>query len=366
MKFTLIRETLLKPLQQVTSALSSRPLQPILNHLLLQINEAGLSLTGTDLEVEMVVQLPLIGDYQCGSITVPARKFLEICRGLPEASSLSMTLVKNQAILQSGRSRFVLATLPAEHFPNLESWHDQVTFSLPQSTLKRLIDRTQFSMAHQDVRYHLNGMLFETGPQLLRTVATDGHRLAVCNHALTERVPVQAVIVPRKGVLELSRLLDGGENPVQLQFGRNNIRATLNNTIFTAKLLDGRFPNYRAVLPQQADKILEADGQQLRQALIRAAILSNEKCRGVRLFLTPGELKITANNPEQEEAEELLAVDYHQAPLEIGLNVSYLLDILNALKCDRVRLCLTDGSSGMTIEDSSHQEAYYVVMPLRL
>ncbi|MEW9824436.1 MAG: DNA polymerase III subunit beta [Candidatus Symbiodolus clandestinus] len=366
MKFTLPREALLKPLQQVVSMLSSRPLKPILHHVLLQISEGLLSLTGTDLDLELINQIPLSGDYFEGSITVPARKWLEICRGLPETASITMSVGNGRVTLQSGRSRFTLSSLPASHFPNIGTWQSQASFSLPQATIKRLIDSTQFSMAHQDVRYHLNGMLFETEQQQLRTAATDGHRLAIAFGELSQPLPSQSAIVPRKGVLELSRLLDGGELPVQLQLGRNHLRVILSQTVFTAKLLDGRFPNYRGVIPQQADKILEADCQTLKHALLRAAILSNEKGRGVRFSLSAGQLRLTANNPEQEEAEELLDVDYQQSPLEIGFNVNYLLDILNALKCQQVRFHLTDSLSGVIVEDCVCQKVMYVVMPMRL
>ncbi|CAJ0999698.1 Beta sliding clamp [Sodalis praecaptivus] len=366
MKFIVEREHLLKPLQQVSSPLGGRPTLPILGNLLLQVTEDRLHLTGTDLEMEMVARVALSAAHEPGATTVPARKFFDICRGLPEGAEIAVTLEGERMLIRSGRSRYSLSTLPASDFPNLDDWQSEVEFTLSQSILKRLIESTQFSMAHQDVRYYLNGMLFETEGDELRTVATDGHRLAVCAMSVGEALPSHSVIVPRKGVMELVRMLDGGENPVKLQIGSNNIRASVGDYIFTSKLVDGRFPDYRRVLPKNPDKTLEAGCDVLKQAFARAAILSNEKFRGVRLHLSANQLKITANNPEQEEAEEILDVVYQGSEMEIGFNVSYVLDVLNALKCEEVRLLLTDGVSSVQIEDSASQVAAYVVMPMRL
>lgn len=366
MKFIVEREQLLKPLQQVSGPLGGRPTLPILGNLLMQVNDGTLLLTGTDLEMEMVARVALTQPHEPGATTVPARKFLDICRGLPEGAEITITLEGDRMLVRSGRSRFSLSTLPASDFPNLDDWQSEVEFTLPQATLKRLIEATQFSMAHQDVRYYLNGMLFETEGEELRTVATDGHRLAVCSMPVGQALPNHSVIVPRKGVIELVRLLDGGETPLQVQIGSSNIRAHVGDFIFTSKLVDGRFPDYRRVLPKNPDKALESGCDLLKQAFARAAILSNEKFRGVRLYITENQLKITANNPEQEEAEEMLDVSYNGSDLEIGFNVSYVLDVLNALKCENVRLLLTDSVSSVQIEDVASPAAAYVVMPMRL
>ncbi|GBU12526.1 DNA polymerase III beta subunit DnaN [Enterobacterales bacterium] len=366
MKFIVEREHLLKPLQQVSSPLGGRPTLPILGNLLLQVTEGSLLLTGTDLEMEMVAKVALSQPHDAGATTVPARKFFDICRGLPDGAEISVALDGDRMLVKSGRSRFSLSTLPATDFPNLDDWQSEVEFTLPQATLKRLIEATQFSMAHQDVRYYLNGMLFETEGEELRTVATDGHRLAVCSMPIGQSLPSHSVIVPRKGVMELVRLLDGGEALLQLQIGSNNIRAHVGDFIFTSKLVDGRFPDYRRVLPKNPDKTLQAGCDLLKQAFARAAILSNEKFRGVRLYVSHNQLKITANNPEQEEAEEILDVGYDGAEMEIGFNVSYVLDVLNALKCEDVNLLLTDSVSSVQIEDASSHAAAYVVMPMRL
>ncbi|OKP01830.1 DNA polymerase III subunit beta [Xenorhabdus eapokensis] len=366
MKFIIEREQLLKPLQQVSSPLGGRPTLPILGNLLLQVTEGSLLLTGTDLEMEMKARVTLTQPHEQGATTVPARKFFDIWRGLPDGAEISVELDGDRILVRSGRSRFSLSTLPASDFPNLDDWQSEVEFSLPQATLKRLIESTQFSMAHQDVRYYLNGMLFETEGEELRTIATDGHRLAVCSMNIGQNLPSHSVIVPRKGVIELMRLLDGGDNPLQLQIGSNNIRAHVGDFIFTSKLVDGRFPDYRRVLPKNPDKTLEASCDILKQAFSRAAILSNEKFRGVRIYLSENQLRITANNPEQEEAEEIVDVSYQGTEMEIGFNVSYMLDVLNALKCEQVSLLLTDATSSVKIENSASQAATYVVMPMRL
>lgn len=371
MKFIIEREQLLKPLQQVSSSLASRPPLPILGNLLLQVNENVLALTGTDLEMEMVAHVALTHDCEPGGVTVPARKLVDICRSLPDGAEILVQLDDERLLVRSDRSRFSLMTLPAADFPNLDQWQSEVEFTLPQSTLKRLIETTQFSMAHQDVRYYLNGMLLETKDNSLRAVATDGHRLAVCNMTLTDdiarKLPAHAVIVPRKGVLELMRLLDGGDSMLRVQIGSNNIRVHTGAFMFTSRLVDGRFPDYRRVLPKNPDKVMQANCDLLRQAFSRAAILSNEKFRGVRLHLRTNQLTITANNPEQEEAEEVLDVEYAGDELEIGFNVSYVLDVLNALKCEDVRMLLIDSASSVQIENcASGHNALYVVMPMRL
>lgn len=367
MKFTIEREQLLKPLQQVSGPLGGRrPTLPILGNLLLQVSENILSLTSTDLEIEMVVKATLTQPCENGSITVPARKFYDIWRWLPDRAEIKVTLEGDRLLVCSGCSRFSLSTLPAADFPNLYDWQSEVEFELPKTTLKRLIDATQFSMAHQDVRYYLNGMLFETEGQELHTVATDGHRLAVCSLNIDKALPTHSVIVPRKGVLEFMRLLDSSDELLKLQIGRNNIRAHVGNFIFTSKLVDGRFPDYRRVLRKNPDKKLTADYDQLKQAFSRAAILSHEKFRGVRLYISKNQLRITANNHEQEESEEIIDVNYQSQMIEISFNVSYILDVLNTLKCKQVNLLLTDSNSSVQIEDVANNAAAYVVMPMRL
>lgn len=367
MKFTINREQLLKPLQYVVGALSNRPALPILGNILLQSSDNNtLLMTSTDLEIEMIAKISLTEPCEPGIITIPGKKLFDICRGLPEESQLSITLENNRVLIQSNRSRFSLSTLPVNEFPNLEEWQSEVEFHLPQGAIKRLIERTQFSMAHQDVRYYLNGMLLETTGNQLRSVATDGHRLAVSALSLETELPSHSVIVPRKGIIELVRLLSDNDSQILVQIGYNNLRIHVDDLIFTSKLVDGRFPDYRRVLPENPNKILTADCETLKQAFSRVAILSNEKFRGVRLYLTTNQLTISANNPEQEEAEEIIDIDYTASELEIGFNVSYILDILNTLKCKQVKMLFTDPVSSVQIEDMESDETIYVVMPMRL
>ncbi|AWX14678.1 DNA polymerase III subunit beta [Mergibacter septicus] len=366
MQFIVARENLVKPLQQVCGVLSSRPNIPVLNNLLVEVKGEKLSLTGTDMEVELSTQVQLESSSSDGTFTIPAKKFLDICRTLPDDAQIKVDYDEQRVLVTSGRSKFNLATLPAKDYPILLDWQSQVDFVLEQTTLRSLIEATQFSMANQDARYFLNGMKFETEGNLVRTVATDGHRLAVCTLALEQEMLSHAVIVPRKGVLELLRLLDNNSEAAHLHIGTNHIRVQFGSIIFTSKLIDGRFPDYRRVLPRNADRILEADWETLKQACVRAAILSNERFRGVRLTLNSNQLTITANNPEQEEAEEIIDVAYTGEAMEVGFNVSYILDVLNALKCKQVRIRLTDSSSSCLIEDCDDASAEYVIMPMRL
>lgn len=367
MKFAINREQLLRPLQQVAGAVERRSNLPILGNMLIEVSDGVLSLTGTDLEVELIGQLTLLDASQNGRITVPAKKLVDIVRGLPDNADIQVDVDAERLTVRSGRSRFSLSTLAADDYPNIDAWQSDIEFVTAQSALRKLIDATHFSMANQDVRYYLNGMLFETEGDRLRSVATDGHRLALATQQIDgASLPEHQVIVPRKGVLELVRLLNHDDGLVKVQIGSNHIRAITDDFTFTSKLVDGRFPDYRRVLPRSAENKLEADREVLRQAFSRASILSNEKFRGVRLNLNGNELKITANNPEQEEAEEQLEVNYQGEAMEIGFNVSYLLDVLNTLKCDTVRLNLGDANSSALIEDAATDEAQYVVMPMRL
>jgi DNA polymerase-3 subunit beta len=366
MKFTINRQLLIKPLQQVSGALGGRPALPILGNILLKIENGMLSMTATDLEVELISQVQLEGDFEPGSITVPSRKFLDICRGLPDSAQITIALDAERLIIRSGRSRFSLATLPAIDFPNIEDWQSEVEVTLSQQELKSLIEKTQFSMATQDVRYYLNGMLFEIDGNTLRSVATDGHRMAVSETELLDSFAQQQIIVPRKGVLELMKILDEPEQSVTLLIGSSNVRASVNNFVFTSKLVDGRFPDYRRVMPQHTTKTVIVNCEELRQAFSRAAILSNEKFRGVRVSLSNAVMQITANNPEQEEAQEVVDVEYEGDELEIGFNVSYVLDVLNAVRCEKVCLSMSDANASALIENAEDSSAQYVVMPIRL
>lgn len=367
MKFTISREALLKPLQLVAGPVERRQTLPILSNILLETEGDQLSLTGTDLEVEMIGRIQLEQPAEDGAITVPAKKFVDICKSLPEGVDVEFELTGTKVTIKGGRSRFTLSTLPAAEFPNVEDGPGNLEIPITQGNLRHLIDRTAFAMAQQDVRYYLNGMLLELDQNNLRTVATDGHRLATSVCVVDQDLSVkQQVIVPRKGILELARLLDDSDEVVHLVIGGNHIRVNTGQYVFTSKLVDGKFPDYERVIPRGGDKQIIADRQQLRDVLNRIAILSNEKYRGVRLELSEGSLQVTANNPEQEEAEEALAVDYQGPELEIGFNVNYMLDVLSVLQVNQVRLSMADPNSSALIEAMDSSDSLYVVMPMRM
>ncbi|TWI57672.1 DNA polymerase-3 subunit beta [Pseudomonas duriflava] len=367
MHFTIQREALLKPLQLVAGVVERRQTLPVLSNVLLVVQGQQLSLTGTDLEVELIGRVTLEDKAEPGEITVPARKLMDICKSLPSDALIDIRTDDQKLLVKAGRSRFSLSTLPANDFPTVEEGPGSMNFSLPQSKLRRLIERTGFAMAQQDVRYYLNGMLLEVSEGHLRAVATDGHRLAMCvQGAGIQYEGRHQVIVPRKGILELSRLLMQPDEPVNIVLGQHHIRAMTNDFTFTSKLVDGKFPDYERVLPRNGDKVLTGERQLLREAFSRTAILSNEKYRGIRLQLVTGQLKIQANNPEQEEAEEELQVDYAGSDLEIGFNVSYLLDVLGVMTTDQVRITLSDSNSSALVQEAGNDESSYVIMPMRL
>jgi DNA polymerase-3 subunit beta len=367
MKFSISRDALFKPLNLVAGVVERRQTLPILSNVLLALDGDRLSLTGTDLEVELVGRVQLAQAGESGEVTVPARKLVDICKSLPEGSDIQFAYQDNKVTVRSGRSRFTLSTLPAREYPNVEDSMGTHQFKIKQGQLRRLIDRTAFAMAQQDVRYYLNGMLWELSGRQLRVVATDGHRLALCT--LPDKLDAAGdtqVILPRKGVLELARLLLDEDAEVAVVIGSNHVRATTHDFTFTSKLVDGKFPDYQRVLPRSPDKVVVGSRLELRQAFTRTAILSNEKYRGVRLKLTENSLDIVANNPEQEEAEEAVSVQYQGEALEIGFNVSYLLDVLGVLSGDEIKISLSDPNSSALLEESEEGDSLYVVMPMRL
>jgi DNA polymerase-3 subunit beta len=319
--------------------------------------------------VELVGRIEVVNAGPDGDITVPARKLVDICKSLPDGVDINFSVEDGRVTVKAGRSRFTLSTLPAAEFPTVEAGEGEVDLELSQSLVRQMIERTGFAMAQQDVRYYLNGMYLEIKAGRLRFVATDGHRLALCTAPGELAAEDKSVIVPRKGILELARLLDG-DGSVTLIVGSNHIRAVTDQFTFTSKLVDGKFPEYERVLPKSPDKAVSGDRSELKQAFTRTAILSNEKYRGVRLSLSDGALEITANNPEQEQAEESVPVDYTGDVLEVGFNVSYLLDVMGVLSGNTVRMSLSDSASSALIEEgeavSGEAEALYVVMPMRL
>lgn len=366
MKFQIEKERLLNPLQQIIGAVEKRQTMPALSNVLIRAGAEELSLTATDLEIELVSRIAMKAD-QPGDITVPARKLLDICKSLPNESMITFSVTDQKALVQSGRSRFTLATLPATDFPSLDEISTVFEFELGQSVLHDLIDKTSFAMAQQDVRYYLNGLLIEVSNNMLRAVATDGHRLAYSEKTIeAELADIKQVIIPRKGVLELVRLLSSSDETVKLIIGSNHVRLQFSGITLTSKLIDGRFPDYNRVMPASGDNVVVADRESLRQALVRASILSNEKYRGIRMILDTNQVQLQAQNPDQEEADVDIEVDYKGDNIEIGFNVNYMLDVLNVTGSEMVQASLRDSNSSFLLTFPDQADCKYVIMPMRL
>ena len=366
MKFSIQREDFLKPLQQVIGVVERRQTLPVLGNVLLNASKKNVRLTATDLEVELQSQVN-VTVTETGDITLPARKLLDICRTLPAEAQMDISVKNDRALVRSGKSRFTLSTLPATEFPVIDKIKSARKFSIQENALHGLIERTAFAMAQQDVRYYLNGLMLEPDSGTLRAVATDGHRLAMCELMADVGEGIdQQVIVPRKGVQELQRLLEHKDVDIQVEIGSNHIRITTDELRFTSKLIDGRFPDYQRVMPKNADKCLMVNRDLLRQALTRTSILSNEKYRGIRMDVSENNLKIQAHNPDKEEAVEEIDVRYDNEAIVIGFNVTYLLDVLNVIDTDDVEILLCDGNSSALINKPGDTACRYVVMPMRL
>lgn len=368
MKLTISKEMLLKPLQVVSGVVERRQTLPILSNVLMSVSHNFLKLVATDLEVELVTETALDkGGAEEGEVTIAARKLLDICRALPEGTVLDISENKGKVQLKAGKSRFSLSTLPVDEFPKVQKLNENIRITLIASVLKNLIDKTYFAMAQQDVRYYLNGILFEIELERLRGVATDGHRLSVCDGIVQSNSNnLMQVILPRKGVLELQRLLTEPDGEVTIIFSENHVRMEFEGITYTSKLIDGKFPDYERVVPQNTTKKVIASRLILKDALHRASILSNEKYRGVRLRIIRGSLIASTSNPELEEAEEHVDVDYTGEDFEIGFNVTYIIDALAAISCDEIELLFTDGNSSCLIQPRDGKDCRHVIMPMRL
>ncbi|NNE36824.1 MAG: DNA polymerase III subunit beta [Gammaproteobacteria bacterium] len=366
MEININRSALLPSLQVVNGVIERRQPLPILVNLLLSVTTEEICLTGSDMEVELISRIKS-SNKETGDITLPARKLLDICRALPENAEIKVKINGDKAQVRSGKSRFTLTTLPPVEYPIIDVGEKLAEFSLQQSTLKQILEKTAFSMAQQDVRYYLNGLLLEITGKQIRAVATDGHRLALCDTETSVKTDeTHQIIVPRKGVIELIRLLETGKKEVNVIITSNHIRVEFDELTFTSKLIDGKFPDYDRVIPEVEDIFVVADREQLRQSLTRASILSNEKYRGVRISLEKNKLRALAHNPEQEEAEEELEVEYDGQNLEIGFNVSYILDALGIIKTGKVRIAIKDPNSSCLLLPEIDENCKYVVMPMRL
>ncbi len=360
------RDAILKPLQTVAGIVEKRHTLPILANVLIRKEGEVVSFTGTDIEMQVQTRASVGSGDESSAVTVSARKLIDILRALPEGE-VTVDLNANKLSLKSGKSRFALQTLPAADFPTL-STQTEVTSeaTLPQKRLRHLLQMVHFAMAQQDIRFYLNGLLLVMGPKGIRSVATDGHRLAFCAD-WNETASAQAeVIMPRKTVTELLRLLSDNDEPVLVQIIGHQIRISFGEVEFITKLVEGKFPDYQRVIPTGYSKAIAINREQLSQALSRVSILTNEKFRGVRLSLAPSLLKIQSSNAEQEEASEELDVDYTDAALDIGFNVSYLLDVLANLKVDIVKIEFGDSNSSALISLPGDETFKYVIMPMRI
>ena len=365
MKFSIQREALLVPISQVVGVVERRQTLPVLANFLLEVDEDQLRVTGSDMEVEMVGTASA-EVAQSGAVTVPARKLVDICKALPEGARIDVQLNGEKLALHAGRSRFTLATLPAAEFPSSDASGDADRVEVPEDRLHWLIEKTSFAMANQDVRHYLNGLLLEFRSGLLRAVATDGHRLALAEMEASVDGEGRSLILPRKGVVELSRMLGDDEESAQLALGRNFVQVTRRGLTLTSKLIDGRFPDYEAVIPMSQDKAMQLDRIAFIQALQRAAILSNEKYRGVRVESIDGAIRIVAHNPQQEEATEEIEAEHNYDGLVVGFNVNYLLDALGSISGERVRLSLKSADSSCLVTAVDSDDVRQVVMPLKL
>ena len=361
------RDELLGPLAAVSGIIERRHTLPILSNVLIERSGGSLAFLATDIEIQITSRGNVESAGESRTVTVGARKLVDILRALPDGAEVTLQMQDKRMLVKSGKSRFVLQTLPAEDFPRLAKPGGEVArFSLPQKALRRVLGLVQYAMAQQDIRYYLNGLLMLVEDKGLKLVATDGHRLAFAAMTLEAELPRQEVIVPRKTVLELAKLLSDGEGEVRVELSATQAAFAFGGVELVSKLVDGKFPDYTRVIPAGHKNKLSVGRETLRQALLRAAILSNEKFRGVRWVLTDGSLKIVSSNTEQEEAEETLEVGYKGDALDIGFNVNYLLDVLNNVSGNDVECLFGDAASSALMTFPSEADFKYVVMPMRI
>ncbi|MBE9490109.1 MAG: DNA polymerase III subunit beta [Bacteroidetes bacterium] len=366
MNFIINREQLLFPLQQIVSVIEKRQTMPILSNVLLVVNENGLVLTGTDLEIQLIAQINL-DNFEIGEITVPARKFLDIVRLLPNEAEIKIELLNDKMKVTSGRSRFSLSTLPADNYPEFSESELENQFLINAGKMKKALDKTIFCMANQDVRYYLNGLLLNISNSKLKLVASDGHRLSIYEDNIGEATGFEArIILPRKGVLELTRLLDDEEAELNIQFSNSNIRIYVKNLIFSAKLVDAKYPDFSKVFEQTFFNQIQIQRQLLKDALTRVAILANEKFKGITFNVSDGLLKLNSHNPEHDEADEELIIEYKGEPLSIAFNSQYLLDAVSNLDSELAVLTIASNASSCFVEEPEQQPYKFIVMPMRL
>ncbi len=362
-----IRDSLLAPLQSVCGIVEKRHTLPILSNVLIEKDDDRLTLLATDIEIQIKTYTEVAGGTGKTAITVGARKLQDILRSLPDSVEVSLEQSDKRLQVKSGKSRFNLQTLPAEDYPRMShAAGEQIHLQLTQKQFKRLINLVQYSMAQQDIRYYLNGLLLVVTGKEIRVVATDGHRLAYASEEINGTHSPMEVILPRKSIIELSKLLSDNDDSLDILLSPNQAIFKFNKIELVSKLIDGKFPDYERVIPQNHNKVITISRVLLMQSLHRAAILTNEKFRGVRLVLAPGSLKIISTNADQEEAQEELEIPYESEALDIGFNVTYLLDVLNNVLCDDIEIRLSDANSSALITLPGNAHFKYVVMPMRI
>ena len=361
------QQKLLEALQSVSGIVERRHTLPILANVLMRKTGDEIEFTTSDLEIQVRTQATLGGDEGNFAITVGARKLIDILRSLPNDQVVTLAAAQNKLTLTSGKSRFTLQTLPADDFPLVNEAADfGPVFSVPQKTLKTLINQVHFAMAVHDIRYYLNGILFVAEGRQLTLVATDGHRLGLAQSQLEAEVPKQEVILPRKTVLELQRLLKDEDTPIEMRFAGNQARFNFSGMEFVTKLVEGKFPDYNRVIPKNHKNAVILGRVALLASLQRAAILTSEKFKGVRVNIEPGVLRIASSNAEQEEAKEEIEIDYAGDAIEVGFNVTYLMDALSNISQDMVKIELQDGNASALITVPEQTGFKYVVMPMRI
>ena len=360
------RDALLKPLQAVTGIVERRHTLPILSNVLLENTRGQTNFLATDLDIQINTVGPQ-SEAEDFRITTNAKKLQDILRALPEGSLVALDWAQNRLTLKAGKSRFNLQTLPAEDFPLMSVGEDvSAAFSLPQEAFKNMLSQVQYSMAVQDIRYYLNGLLMQAEGDQLRLVATDGHRLAYSSTTIDADLPKSEIILPRKTVLELFKLLNQPNEPITIELLNNQVRFRCNDTVIVSKIVDGKFPDFNRVIPLDNDKIFLVGRTQLLGALERAAILANEKFRGVRLQLNPGVMRVLCSNNEQEEAQEELEIAYQGNELEVGFNISYLMDVLRNVHADDLQLAFGDANRSTLFTIPDNPNFKYIVMPMRI
>ncbi|QJC29277.1 DNA polymerase III subunit beta [Enterobacteriaceae endosymbiont of Plateumaris rustica] len=365
------REQLIIPLKNIVSIINNKPIIPIINNILIEIKNNNIIFKSTNLEIEIITFLKNIKSTHNFSITISGKKFYDICKSFPIKSNINISINNNnQIIISSKKCKFIMSTLPSINFPIIEYWKSQLKFFLTNKILKMLIDATYFSIANQDVRQYLNGVLFQIKNNILNMVSTDGHRLSICNILINEILINYSVIIPKKSIIELLRLLNNTNDIVIIKINNNNISFTLKNLKFTSKLIENSFPEYTKIIPQIFYKIIKIDRINLKNALTRISILVNERTKGVTLLFNKKYLKILGSNIDNEQAEDILSIEekYNDIKynIEISLNIQYLIDVLNTLKNKYIKISLIDSFSSIKIEDFIENNKIYLIMPMRI